>query len=262
MRSEEQAAGILIAKALPGVRVHYQEEQANGECDFLIGPESNPAPMEVTRATSGDYRALHRAILGRDGNANSVQRPEGSVAWFVELSHDADIARVRRDIHRYLVNLETQGTTEFTVASAAEDASAILEIWRDLRVAGGFRLDPPSQSIVVLGVPSDSARLHPEQVLEAVEREARKEDNVRKLSRPGMANGHLFVILDFFAYPAVEAMRVGPLPQAFPDVADVISDVWVAREPSAGTSYMLWHASRASGWTDFGAHDIAQRGAV
>jgi hypothetical protein len=103
--------------------------------------------------------------------------------------------------------------------------------------------------------PRDSAMLSSDQVVSAVEHEAGKQDNRRKLARSTAAQRHLFVHIAYHAYPAYEAMRAGALPVTNLTLPSEITHVWVARYVDDST-FLLW-AFDARGWRSYGMVALA-----
>jgi hypothetical protein len=92
--------------------------------------------------------------------------------------------------------------------------------------------------------------LSSDQVVSAVQREATKEDNRRKLARSAEPQRHLFVHVSYHSYPAFEAMRVCGLPVQQLALPPEITHVWVAR-PFSESEFLLW-AFDARGWRSHG----------
>jgi hypothetical protein len=98
------------------------------------------------------------------------------------------------------------------------------------------------------------------QVVAAVEAEARKQDNRRKLGTTA-GERHLGVYVDYLGYPAHASMLAGLLPSHAPQLPEEVTHVWVVCDHGEQPEYLVWTFNRAEGWVDCGAFTMTERDA-
>ncbi len=251
MRPEEAAAQRILQLLRPEWGVQYVESQSNGECDFVVTIDGVVAPLEVTRYTNAQYRAFHAQVRGKGVDGQAVARDACGSDWIVMPSRGADMREVRARVAQYLVAIESEGRSRFDINEDGEASSAVLAMWQDLRVPDGFQV-PGDEGLIHFELPSEHALLSADQVAEAVREVAHRPDNLRKLSQSAVAQGQLFVFVDFYSYPADEAMRANLLPLDPPSLPDSISFVWLARALDGGRRHQVWLGSASKGWSSLG----------
>ena len=129
----------------------------------------------------------------------------------------------------------------------------IRNIWIKLRIEAGQKMKSDKPGIGVLPPPSGGDAC-PESVCEAVQQEATKRDNLRKLRNTNASERHLFVFIDGLQGPAYVSIRDNKLPQPIRKLQPAITHVWAAAEE--GHLLYVWRGN-ASGWQDL--TDIVNR---
>src|SRR5579862_3378446 len=184
MRSSERIAKLLIERVRPDAQAHAVVSQSHGEWDFDLNCAGATYPMEVTQATSNQSESLHAALSGRDGENSVIPRVRARTSWAVTVSRQANIRRIRERLDALLVDLESTGLTMFDVSDHNGNIpAAVHALWNELRITDGFCNPNWERAEHMLMAPRDSAMLSSDQVVSAVQREAVKEDNRRKLAR-------------------------------------------------------------------------------
>jgi hypothetical protein len=252
MRHEESILAKVVEHVVPGARMTYIASQSDGEWDFDLTSGPDVFPFEVTRVTSAARQEMYAAILGNDDNSDFVPRKLAQHDWWVFPSHSADIRKLRRDVDRLVANIEREGYTEFNIQRDSQSSDAVRKIWTEIRVTHGTRLawDPPGR--IGIGLPPDSGILSADQILAAVDREATKPDNRRKLGQSSARERHLGVYLDDFSYLPQAAMRRGLIPSAGLQLPPEITHVWVVTNIGLEPDFLVWRYDAKSGWTNLG----------
>ena len=116
----------------------------------------------------------------------------------------------------------------------------------------GTRLDWDPPGRIGIGLPPDSGILSADQILEAVEREAAKADNCRKLGKSSARQRHLGVFLDDLSYLPQAAMRRGLIPSTGVRLPPEITHVWIVTNVGLDPDYLVWRYNTESGWTNLG----------
>lgn len=101
----------------------------------------------------------------------------------------------------------------------------------------------PNNLDVWVGRPNDPGR----SVLEAVEVEAHKPDNIAKLERSGATERHLLIWVDVDNALAWQDLDRGHLPVALPSLPTAVTTVWVATTGSHGGRSCGVHGHRRHG---------------
>lgn len=250
MRPSEWAAQALLERALPGARAEWVASQSNGEWDFDLHIAQAIYPVEVTQATSQEAEEFTATLLGRGGAKSNVPRKQARWCWSVTVSRLAKINTVRKRLDDLLSQLEVTGLTQFDVQDS-DSRPEVQALWQEIRVTDGFRHPDGEQVGHHLMFPVDSAMLSSNQVVAALEREAQKDDNRRKLGRSPAAHRHLFVHIAYDCYPAFEAMLQCGVPHSAMRLPSEVTAIWAACVVDEGR-YLLWSFDRSSGWQSYG----------
>jgi len=232
--------------------------QSSGEWDFDLIVDSSISAVEVTQSTGERTEGLYAAIFGKDGTKSSFPRVLASTGWIVTVSNYSDIRQVRRSADALIAQLEAEGRTEFSVSDNDDMASSTVRtMWEELRITDAYRPAGIDFAEHEIAPPHYGAMLSSDQVVAAVERETRKDDNRRKLAVASTQERHLFVHLSDLSYPAHEAMRSCGLPDVPVTLPSEITHVWVAAHFGMGDAHLLWRFDATNGWHNFGYIDLA-----
>jgi hypothetical protein len=252
MRSEERAVAQIIEAIRPTCRMEYSVEQSHGECDFVLRDGEGAYPFEVTRYTNPRAQEIYAAIEGRDGTGAFVNRRLAQHDWWVFPTHITNIRRVRDHVDRLLADVEAEGFTQFDVRTDTA-SPAVQRMWQEIRILHGVQMpwSPPGR--IGIATPGDGATLSSDQVVSAVEAEAAKPDNRKKLGLEA-AERHLCVYVDYLGYPAHSVMLNGMLPSQHPRLPPEVTHLWVMCDHAEGPEYVVWSYERTAGWQDHGVY--------
>jgi hypothetical protein len=253
MKFEERIAAQLVESALTGAKMTFVVSQAHNECDFRLTISGKTYPLEVTTFTNANTRRQHARIAGRDGDGHFIPRTLAQKDWYVTPSHASDPRDIRERIDAHLAAIEEEGLDRFDVTMDTNESPAVRALWLDLRVTDGTVCEWTPSGQIGIAFPPDGAMLASDQINAAIEREAAKEDNVRKLSDASAEERHFFVYFDWHGYPAQASMRNGLIPTSFPNIPSQITHVWAATSSGTEGEHLLWCANRSTGWHDLGA---------
>jgi hypothetical protein len=253
MRDEERIAQALLEGAT-GARLIYNQSQSHGEPDFFLHrADGGPEPVEVTRSTDQHLQLQYARIK----QGHFVRRTKTSHDWLVEPYPDADIQRIRENVDAYVADIEAEGLSRFFFPIDAAHHLSVQRISRELRLEAGQAVTFKTPGIGI-GLPAAGGKVLADHVVAAVEHEARKPDNIRKLVKLDANRRHLVVVLDPLddqsedreAQP-LGAMRHGLLPDRPPTLPAGITDAWVIGSDYSSDRYKLWHATGVD-WQDLG----------
>src|SRR5262249_25108075 len=144
-------------------------------------------------------------------------------SWRISITADARIDRIHAKVDQYLAAIEAAGLREFWYTN---DHPSVERIFRDLRVVSGQAttgIGPPP--MICLALPGTSGAIGVSSVLDAVESEARKRDNIRKLGSAYCSERHLAVYLNMLSHPWMALVDFEP-PTALPILPQEITHVW------------------------------------
>src|SRR4051794_11614474 len=112
MRSDEALTALLFESIHVGAEMQHNASQARGEWDFdLVFPNGEREPVEVTISTVLERQRIYAAILGNHGSF--IDRRICTHDWYVTPYQNANIQRIRRDIDRYLAEVERAEIANF-----------------------------------------------------------------------------------------------------------------------------------------------------
>jgi len=251
MRPEERIAASLIQQVRTGSRMVHAASEESGQCDFTLHIGDYLFPVEVTSVTSDGRRRQYARIGGRAGEGEFVKRALAKRGWYVTLSVRSDPRDVRERIDAHVAAIENEDRRSFDVREDPDRSDAVRAIWTDLWVTDGTETAEVPDGYIALGYPPDSATLGSDQLNEAIQLQAEKPDNLRKLDVTA-SERHLFVYVDWHGYPAHSVMKNGLLPSEFPRVSEIITHVWAAAPVGLEDDHVLWTADRKTGWSALG----------
>jgi hypothetical protein len=205
--------------------------------DFDILMEGrDPIALEVTTSTRADL--LQTRARFAEQLATPIEAPQLRWSWHLYAEVRADVRRIRREIVPALAELESEWSSSappdlsFFGPTSAARSTAVRRLWQSLGIIWGRAHTLAGPASVFISPPSDPREwtdAHPGAfVVEAVEAEAEKADNVRKLGESGRSERHLFVYVDPRSYPAWQDLDRGTVPPVPPRLPDVITTAWVA----------------------------------
>jgi len=250
MRPDELAAGILVA-AHTGAVVDGDPLVGNHDVDLTL-PSGRTIGIEVTRAADEDEVATWAAIAQRRRN----RHPLLSRWWSVALHSGANVTRAHVDVPALLAQLEAAEISEFRWLSdpfmRPSSDSAVAAIESRLLALG---VDHAHSLVPKNGVGGLSFVAHKSggavsanDLLDAIEHEAWKDDNRTKLREMPRDEAHLFLWIDHTNRPAHGVLTMDVLPIPEPELPAELDVLWVAaRYSSTGRDWV------AAGARKFGA---------
>lgn len=258
MNKSETVAKGIVENLVPGTRMHYCKSQSSGEHDFDIEyPGGARVPLEVTEFTDQGAEATRAAILESRRGGPFVRRVHCARDWYVHPMANANINKIRTHVDRYLAAIEAEGREQFFAFSDATESPAVSAILQELGIEAGNVSKWKSPSIGI-AVPGDGGLVDPALVNKAVETEAWKTDNRRKLSSADSPEKHLFVYVAWTKQVVYVAVRDGVPPTSGPKLPPEITDVWVATWAGDrdGVWHSVWRVRNGFPWTHMGQVNI------
>jgi hypothetical protein len=248
----------VLAKTMPGMTIEPLDPGGGPRSlpDFeLVGEGREPIALEVTTATQQDLlqtRARFESQL-----AERIEAPQLRWSWHLYAEVRSDVRRIRRDVVAALDELESEWSRValpdlmfFGPTNAARSPS-VRVLWQTLGIVWGRAYPSGDGAFVFVSPPSDPREWTDEHpgafVTEAVEAEAAKADNVRKLAESGRSERHLFVGVDPFSYPPWQDLDRGVVPPDPPRLPDEITTAWVATSGSDGRD-IAWRVTPPGAW--------------
>jgi hypothetical protein len=254
MNKIERIAVAIVEDVIPGSTMNYRSEQSAGQYDFdLRYADGVVIPLEVTMSTVQAVEAAGAALSSpRQGGAFvPVQRCRFD--WWIQPLPTARIAQARKKVDTYLAGVEQEGFTCFFSPLDAVKSPAVRRIYNDLAIEGGsvVRWAPPGR--IGINIPSaDGGLVTGESVRTAVEEEAFKCDNRRKLGEASAAERHLFVFISYRNFLPWVAMVDGMLPKRQPRPPPEVTHAWAVASGRTAGEYVVWRVSQVEGWRDLG----------
>ena len=256
MDKAEAAAKSIVERLIPGARMHYRESQSLGEHDFdLVHPTGKRIPLEVTVATDEATEATRAAIRSPRRGGSFIPRVHCARDWYIYPRRHANINKIRKHVDSCLAALEAEGRTRFNAYIDAEEAPSVFTILHELGIEHGSVVRWKSPGIAI-PMPGDGGVVDPALVNAAVETEALKADNQRKLRSAEGMEKHLFVYVTRTRHVLWVAVREGELPAAGPKLPPEITHVWVATWTGGCAWHTVWQAQRGFAWTHMGQVNV------
>jgi len=233
--------------------MRYQSDQADGQYDFdLQYPGGLTVPLEVTTAADEEVERSHAAILNARKGGPFVPRVHCKRDWYIHPLPEANINTIRAMSDCYLAAIEAEGLEQFDAFTDADDSPAVCRIFQDLKIEAGRVLRWRPSGRIGIALPGSGGLVEAESVTRAVESEAWKVDNRRKLGMVEAPERHLFVYVDPNNYLVWVALRDKAPSTIFPRLPEEITDVWAATTEGTPGWYVVWHAHHVSGWRHLG----------
>jgi hypothetical protein len=247
MREEEALIALIFEAIYPGAIMRHNAVQAHGEWDFdLVFEGGGREAVEVTMSTDRERHEIFAAILERPGSF--INRVVSQHDWYVVPSQGANVRRIRRDVDRYLAEVERCDVEAF-FDGIARNPTPVQRLCTDLRIEHATRCDwnPPGR--IGLGLPGRGGQLSGEHVVLDVEAEASKRDNRTKLGRAAAGAGHLAVVLGPHNGLARTSMLEGFFPERAAALPPEVTVAWVtARLYGDSDQYVVWRNISGGTW--------------
>jgi len=237
--------------------MHYHDDQSTGIYDFdLQYLDGTVAAVEVTVSTSEQLERTAAAILDRRKGRTFVPAKKSRNGWWVHPMRGAKIDRIRANVDEYLAAIEAEGHTRFFAYRDAASSPSIARILYDLGIEGGDVIKWKSPNCIRIALPAVGGLVSAESVEQALEAEATKEDNRRKLAASGCNKRHLFVYINRQNFlPWVALVDEGPPPRS-PTLPIEITDVWAVTHTRSPAEVIVWKTETGKNWQYLGVLQI------
>lgn len=249
-RMLERLAAEIVRTVLGGADVEERDgvpDALPGVHDFdVLFANGSHLAVEVTTATDPSLRELWAAVAEHHWTFSDLRW-----SWGLVIRPDTRVGVLHRAVGLLLAELEGRGVDRYNAAEPHDKPGRELT---DLGVRYAKAVPGPGEPVVLVGTVGPADWFDGSNVCEAVEREAAKADNCRKLLAAGA--GELFVWVDPHASSAHAALSGDvSLPQRPPRLPAGITGVWAARsivrpDGRAGAAVVLRGDPR-TGWTNF-----------
>jgi hypothetical protein len=189
-----------------------------------------------------------------------------TVSWHVSIHDAAEVPRIKSRAAPLLNALATAGVDSFNAVDGHVDPrlDQLIHQLDALDVADGFVMPGEVPPRVFAGT-FGSGWLDPDELTSAVEGEASKPDNRRKLSdAPPGARRHLFVWLHDSNWYVAVLLRDPMGPSRAPVLPEVVDVVWAAVGPSPAGSPIerLMRCNRGGEWEEVPTVESLPRGCL
>jgi hypothetical protein len=246
MDHAETVAQRLVEWVLAGARMEYHPAQSKGEHDFdLHYPDGRVSAVEVTSSVDKTQKETHDAIIDENKGGSAIATHLCKNSWLIFPLMNARISRVRKEADKYLAAIESAGIEEFW--GPTDRRPSVDAIYCDLGVRNGSVASWIKPGHIVMGLPGAHGAIGASTVIEAVEREAFKDDNRRKLGAVGEGERHLAVYVYLTNLAWVPLVDHEP-PPVMPTLPPEITDIWVFSEAYGKHEYVVWRASTSLPW--------------
>lgn len=250
MNPTELRAKDILEKLLPtNIQVRYVAAQHAGSHHFdLVQENGRVVPLVVTRSKLEPTPVL-------EGGGIRVNRVKAWWRWWVAPRLGASIPAIREGLDDHLAAVEAAGPDRVIAKEGLWSDTDAGRALVDLGVDYAFVLSDEPQPHKICWQTTGGGLLTTLHINRAVEREARKEDNVRKLAVKGLDEAHLFVEIQVGNFMPWVSLVEGPLPAMGPDVPPTITHVWAYGALPGGREELrfgVWRWSRGHRWEDLG----------
>jgi len=252
MDQAEAAAQRIVESLVVGSRMRFRNVQSQGEHDFnLEYADGTKAVLEVTISTDEAAEATAAAITKSRHGGPFVSRGCCAHDWYVHPTPGARINRVRAEVSSFLAAIEAEGRREFNAWTDSAESPGVLAILQELGVEQGTAMKWKSPGIGI-ALPGDGGLVAPDLVNTAVETEASKPDNRRKLGTASPGEKHLFVYITTANHVVWVAVRDESPPEVGLVLPPEVTHAWVSAWAGDGGWHVVWRARSGQSWTPLG----------
>lgn len=249
MNLSEQIAKAVVEHILKGATMHYRLEQSAGEYDFdLQYSNGKVVPLEVTAAANQQMMWKAATITAEEKGGPFVEAVACRHGWLVHPLPDANIDRIRTKVDAYLARVEATGLSEFFAWTDASKSQPVADILRDLKIEAGCVFTWQDARRIGIALPGQGGQVTSDDLQRAVETEASKADNRRKLGGTTHSESHLFVYVHPLNYLPWVALVDEEPPAEPPRLPAEISHIWVVTTTRAPNEYIVWRAAQGGRW--------------
>lgn len=232
----ELRAGAAAASVLGAKLIWRDVSGAQQTRDFdLVFPDNSVEPLEITRYVDEPALRTWERLRG----VTPLAAPSLARIWVLAVpaaDYDPAGARVAYDVRRFvrtiepaLAALEAAGLETINLGRTERDPALAnaFQVLLDLGIQDGFARQPAAGQTPYISFNAPVGGItDADLVASAIEREAAKADNQRKLAQPARANRrHLFVVFDGSSGSFFNAVDRG-LQGRLPTLPAPITTVW------------------------------------
>ena len=189
MNHSERVARAVIEAVIQAAGMVYRCDQNKGLHDFdLYHKDGRVGTVEVTSSVDAPGKQTEAAILDPRKGGRRVKAVQCKWPWRIRPGRVAIIDRIRKDVDRYLAEIESQGIRLFDPAINCHNHVSVERIRRDLMIYSG-NAELGESGYITMCPPIEGGFFGGSLVNEAVTLEALKLDNRRKLASADTARG-------------------------------------------------------------------------
>lgn len=253
MNTSEHLAKVLIESVLQGTVMDYRIDQSAGGYDFdLLYPDGISAILEVTTSTDKVQESTVAAITNKRKGGSFIQAKKCRKDWIVHPVSSANINKIRAQADEYLADIEADGLEKFFSPIDAVDYPSVVRISRELGIEGGSVVKWKNSVQIGIALPGSGGFVSAQNLQNAIQVEAYKADNRRKLGSVVVPERHLFVYVSPRNFLAWAAMLDGEPPADPPPLPEEITDVWAVTSSGQKDQFKVWRGAREGSWQNLG----------
>jgi hypothetical protein len=248
MDHAEKVAKIILEAALPGAVMTFRPVQSNMEHDFdLRYPNGEVAAVEVTSSRNQILTQTNAEIFNKKKGGTVIKAVKCKKSWYIFPSPGAQINEIRKNVDKYLAELEAAELGEFDFLRMHLSPKCSQDICNDLNLTMGIALasTEAQPEIHIAGVGGGGA-LDATTAIYAGQKEANS--NKEKLGKAGTNERHLVVYIDQMNGLAWTALTEFEPPSALPNLPDEITHIWLATEYGKTDQFAIWYGSKTESW--------------
>ena len=257
MDHAEKVAEAILQSVIPGGKMHYHADQSTGKHDFnLEYPDGMTSAVEVTISTDPNQEATVAEIMDKRKGGAAIKAILCQKDWYIHPVPNARIKRIRELADKYLYDIEADGLENFFGATDSNYYPSVDRISQDLGIDHGRVVRWKTPGYIRMATPGAGGFVMPENFQKAIETEAFKKDNRRKLIAAGTSERHLFVYVSSLNFLPWVTLIEGDMPTEPPQLPEEVTDVWAVTGAGKKGTYVVWKADKKTAWQSFGVVSI------
>ena len=249
MRYSERIAKVVIETICVGSEMQFHCDQSTSVPDFdLRYANGIGAVVEVTESVDRTWLETTKSVEDK----RTVPTKKCRNSWVVQPRSNANTKNIRACIDGVLAMLEAGGHSQFPIPTVGDNSRSVEQIYDEMQKLGigiAQTVEPwlPTHTIGIL-LPSRGGGVSIEGFRQAIETEANKDDNKKKLAVYSDRERHLFVYLDARNFLPWRVIIHNDPPTDGPSIPTEVTHVWVAAINDTGLEAVVWKAERGSCW--------------
>ncbi len=145
------------------------------------------------------------------------------------------------------LRLEQAGIEKFSLVRDWHH-QCVQDVCRDLNVMSGSVISTGTSPRIFIASPLGGGAVGPSIAIQAVEKEAWKQDNRKNLGAAKTAEHHLVVYIDVMnGLPWVALTDFEP-PSTLPNLPEEITCIWLVGHGEEENQFVVWHAKAQEPW--------------